>query len=157
MIIVEHTADYFQDQMKQTMMAMRFIIPVPSRTYLLTLLQTYTHQDIGSTPVVFDMINATAATTIQRLHHFKTMGDRSLMIAGVWPTSLSRKSVGVDYYIKMGRMGYSSVAAILNSRIANEHFAEMYSDLNKNFDKYCVILGKVVGACVAPKCGGKVV
>jgi hypothetical protein len=145
MIVVSGPNDYFNDRMKYAMTVMGIIVPMAPRAYLVDLLVKHAHEDIGSKAIVFDLINATEAVSPgQKLKQFKQMGDRSLMLAGVWPTSVSRKLNGIDYYMTMGRIGYNSASALLRSRIMDEHFAALYADLGRNFDRYCDVVSVMV-------------
>lgn len=51
-----------------------------------------------------------AETTSERYSALRQLGDTALFISGIFPDSLPRKAVGIDYYVGMGRSAYSAAA-----------------------------------------------
>lgn len=84
-----------------------------------------------------------AETTIKRYlnaftgkgpESFRDIGDSSLMLAGIWPDSLYRQAISMDYYIQMGRLAYRKEAE------TNRAFNDLFEELSENFLKSVNIL-----------------
>ncbi len=66
---------------------------------------------------------------------FKTIGDLSLIIAGIWWQSLLRKLVDVDYYVVLGSHSYQKV-----SETSSGGLSDLFEELAQNFRNIVNIL-----------------
>lgn len=57
-----------------------------------------------------DWLHAQAASGSQRQDALRDVGDRCLLIAGLYPRLAERRRVGTDYFIELGRSAYLEVA-----------------------------------------------
>lgn len=55
----------------------------------------------------------------------KRLGDICLLVTGMFPESLQRKLVGVDYYFGMGGAAYGTLSDLQLSRLAKVLFSEL--------------------------------
>lgn len=141
MIVVSNPADFFYGRVRDAMVNLGFIAPLSARGYLVNLLTKYAVEPPPTEPVVFDLLAATSSSnTGEIIKHYLAVGDKSLMITGVWPDSAARSLKNTDYYVNMGQMGYKSVSSCMKHRLNDEHFAAVYDDLSRNFQKYAYIL-----------------
>jgi hypothetical protein len=76
--------------------------------------------------------------------HFalKRLGDICLLITGVFPESLRRKIVGVNYYFGMGGAAYSTLSDLQFSQIART----LFSELSAKFKDYSNVLSELSAA-----------
>ena len=75
-----------------------------------------------------------------RMSVLRRLGDVALFISGLFNASLSRKSVGVDYYINMGVGAYGWLSDSLenNSSVPLHH--EVFRELSEWFPQFVNIL-----------------
>jgi hypothetical protein len=66
-----------------------------------------------------------------RADALRDVGDRCLLIAGLYPGLAERRRVGADYFIDMGRGAYAEVAVASHNSYATlfEQLARSYRDL----------------------------
>lgn len=69
---------------------------------------------------------------------FRDIGDSSLMIAGVWSESLTRKMVSVGYYIEMGQLAYQREAE------TNKRLGDLFEELSEKFLRSVNILVETI-------------
>lgn len=84
-----------------------------------------------------------ASNRSERDTSLKYLGDISLFISGLYPQSLSRSLVDVDYYISMGENAYSSLANIPGYNDQALTFHLIYDELSKKFLAVVDILQEV--------------
>ena len=83
------------------------------------------------------------ALAANRVDMLRVVGDRSLIIAGIWWQSLWRKLVDVDYYIKIGADSYQRV-----SESGPDNLIEIFEELSENFERLVNILAEAT-RCVS--------
>ncbi len=72
------------------------------------------------------------------------LGDVALFISGLFPQSLSRSLVDVDYYISMGGGAYGFLAGSGRISKRNEVFRLVFRELSEHFHECVDILAEVV-------------
>lgn len=108
---------YFAEQIEAAAATAEVDLSRTSRAYLAGLLERVTRAE--------RLYPKDAPTTLAELHFeaarapagrsagiWRDLGDRALTIAGVFPESLARATVGVDYYADMGAAAYLRVSAV---------------------------------------------
>lgn len=73
---------------------------------------------------------------------YRELGDRSLYIAGYFPESLTRKTVGPAYYTHMGAAAYHRTHEVLRRWFASA-FGTVFQELSERFDACVAILAGV--------------
>lgn len=66
--------------------------------------------------------------TPKRLESLKELGDKCLLLAGLFPGCAQKRRVRISYYVRLGQMAYSSLSEERNSNLA-----ELYGDLAEHF------------------------
>jgi hypothetical protein len=73
----------------------------------------------------------------------RRLGDVALLIGGVFPGSLSRKLVDVDYYIGMGGSAYSNLSDITHGSRQIRALRGVYAELSAKFQRFVDVLAEV--------------
>ena len=73
----------------------------------------------------------------------RQLGDIALLIGGVFPGSLSRKLVDVDYYIGMGGSAYSYLSDIAYGSWQHRPLRGVYAELSAKFQRFVDVLTEV--------------
>jgi hypothetical protein len=79
-----------------------------------------------------------------RADALRDVGDRCLLIAGLFPRLAERRRVGPDYYAAMGRSAYAGVAAATRAG-----YAVLFAQLAQAFNgmrQVLLALGRQVGS-----------
>ena len=64
----------------------------------------------------------------EKAKQFRTLGDSSLIIAGIWWQSLLRKLVDVNYYISIGKLSYQKAG-----EASSNNLSDLFEELSENF------------------------
>lgn len=78
-----------------------------------------------------------------RQHLLRRLGDIALLIGGVFPGSLSRKLVDVDYYIGMGGSAYSYLSDTAYNSWQHRPLRGVYAELSAKFQRFVDVLAEV--------------
>ena len=107
--------------------------------------QLYQHSETGAVlkPLAGMYADALEARSIEeRDDVLRHLGDVALFISGLFPQSLSRSLVDVDYYINMGGSAYGYLADSQRRR-PDSVFRRIYSELSIQFARLVDILAEV--------------
>ena len=77
----------------------------------------------------------------------KRLGDVALFIAGVFPDSLNRQLVDVDYYIAMGGNAYSYLSDTSGNTLRWQSYRPIFDELARKFTAFVDLLGEVTEQC----------
>ena len=118
--------------------------------YIVNLLDTY-HQsqrlgDDFEEPFVFMLERAVNSNAQNSLVSFLHLGDISLFIAGLFPPSLKRRAVDVDYAISMGSTAYMTAANLVvhgRRRQVVESLQALYVELSEKFKALVEALNQI--------------
>ena len=92
------------------------------------------------TEALFAARSAEGTLRIERLRH---LGDRALFVSGFFGGSLYRKVVDLDFYRDMGRIAYSDLALLLERRVSERTWTDLYGELADRFADFMDILAEV--------------
>jgi hypothetical protein len=100
-----------------------------TESYLVFLLQRFvqTPHMLEST-VAMDFLTAVHGSTQVQIEQLKAVGDKSLLVCGLFPGLASRRHVSVNYYSQMGQSAYLTV-----SELQERSTAELYLQLSQYF------------------------
>lgn len=82
-----------------------------------------------------------------RQYLLRRLGDVALLISGVFPGSLSRKLVDVDYYIGMGGSAFSCLSDMVQGSWRVKALRGVYSELSTKFHVFVDVLAEVSENC----------
>lgn len=85
----------------------------------------------------------TTTSTEARNQALRRLGDVALFISGVFPDSLGRKLVDVDYYIAMGGTAYSYLSEVAEQSERWHALGEIFDELAVKFSLFVGVLGEV--------------
>jgi hypothetical protein len=78
-----------------------------------------------------------------RQHLLRRLGDVALVVGGVFPGSLSRKLVDVDYYIGMGGSAFSHLSDMAHGSRRIRALRGVYAELSMKFKAFVDVLAEV--------------
>ena len=87
-------------------------------------------------PLALHYASALSAETNQQKNiALRRLGDIALFITGLYPGSLNKKVMDVDYYVAMGGTAYSYLYDVLN--------AQVFGQLSTHFTKFVDLLAEI--------------
>jgi len=99
-----------------------------------------------------EWLSAQAGTGTARADALRDVGDRCLLIAGLFPGLAERRRVSADYYIGLGRGAYGEVA-----HCSRAGYAELFQSLAQSYHELVLVLRKLrpanSGPCALPRVG----
>lgn len=110
-----------------------------SESYLVFLLMRHL-RDAGLSEHVFalDYLEALHQGRTQRQQQLRDLGDRCLLIAGLYPHQAQRRLVGLDYFLDLGSQAYAELAAATASALA-----QLYRQLAAGYARLVRVLVEV--------------
>jgi len=83
-----------------------------------------------------DWLHAQSLPAARRADALRDVGDRCLLVAGLYPGLAERRRVSADYFADLGRSAYLGVAEASRAAYAAlyAHLAEVYRDLVRILD-----------------------
>ena len=84
-----------------------------------------------------------APSSADRSMALKRLGDIALFLTGFFSCSLTRKTVGIDYYIGMGGNAYSALSDIVRRSANGGVFGDIFDELAVKFVYFVDVLAEV--------------
>lgn len=98
-------------------------------SYLVFLLIAHTRDvHLHGNAVAIDYLVARAATGVRHKEELRQVGDRCLLLAGLYPEQAERRLVSVGYFLTLGGRAYDELSAALRAGMA-----ELYGRLARAF------------------------
>jgi len=145
---IEGVRDYFQSELAEVLKRRKLNTEREAVSYLADLLLSYQRaenffakaKDGKHEKNVLALLYGEAQTgdPFVRERALKRLGDICLLITGVFPDSLKRKVVQVDYYFGMGGSAYHALAGMQFTDIARS----LYGELSQKFVLFSDVLGE---------------
>jgi len=105
-------------------------LPESVESYLVFVLQRHQRDvALGGRTLALERLDADDRIGQLRADALRDVGDRCLLIAGLFPRLAERRRVGPDYYAAMGRSAYAGVAAATRAG-----YAELFAQLAQAFN-----------------------
>ena len=81
------------------------------KNYLSLTLQHYTSElTLPTSIIALSYMEALNLSGTKQSYELRNIGDQCLLLSGLFPERLSRKSISLDYTITIGRQSYSQLA-----------------------------------------------
>jgi hypothetical protein len=117
----------------------RVMLDETEESYLgFVLIRHMRDPSLGGRVMALDWLDAGAATGAQRVDGLRDVGDRCLLIAGLYPQLARRRRVTPDYYVALGRDAYSGIA-----HAARNSYALLFAQLAAAFERLVDVLRAV--------------
>jgi hypothetical protein len=95
-------------------------------------------------PLAFLLKEALEEQGAARLHLLRKLGDTSLFVSGMFPDSLSRSLVDVDYYIAMGERAYDALgSAVAREAGRSDARRSVFEEMSRKFSLLVDVLNEV--------------
>jgi hypothetical protein len=146
---VSDAREFFNDELRQLMKKHHLLAKKDSFDYVVELLIRYMLSDTFfvkdsegklSNNVLVDLyaayLNGNAEAKIAALQR---LGDICLLVTGLFPDSLNRKLIDVDYYFGMGGTAYYQLSCLQFSTLARA----LYEELSMKFKPFSEVLGEL--------------
>ena len=105
-------------------------------SYLVFLLMGHTRDlQLHRNIVALDYLLARAERGTRRKQELRDVGDRCLLLAGLYPEQAGRRMVTVDYFLAVGSCAYDELSAALKAAVA-----DLYGHLAKAFARLVRVL-----------------
>ena len=105
-------------------------------SYLVFLLMGHTRDvQLGRNAVAFDYLLARAETGMRLKQELRDVGDRCLLLAGLYPEQAERRLVSIRYFLDVGSHAYDELANALRAGVA-----ELYGHLAQAFARLVRVL-----------------
>ncbi len=112
-----------------------------TESYLVFLLQRFSHTpQLADSTLALDFLESMATFGKSQIEKLTIVGDKSLLLCGLFPGVVERRNVNLDYYVDMGKAAYLSV-----SELQNKPDSDLFLDLSTNFPSLQTILQALRG------------
>ncbi|HET6603330.1 MAG TPA: hypothetical protein VFG21_03820 [Xanthomonadaceae bacterium] len=110
--------------------------------YLVFVLMRYLRDDtLLARAMALDYLAANQAAGQPRMDALRDVGDRCLLIAGLFPQQAQRRQVDPDYFSSLGRGAYETVASLARSA-----YAQLFAELTRGFGAMVQVLAASAAA-----------
>lgn len=150
LITDKNVTEYFKDTVSSALSNQNVEADEGTVFYLVNLLTYFTRSEQLFEPTPDGAIlqplalhyarAAQAGRTDERRQSLKRLGDVALLIAGMFPDSLNRKAVDLDYYIAMGRSAYGHLS---DTALRPATLRGIFSELAAKFQAFVDVLAEV--------------
>jgi hypothetical protein len=104
----------------------------------------YSEDGVSLKPLAIMYTDALSESTLaERIRILQRLCDTALFISGVFPDSLNRCLVDVDYYIAMGGNAYACVSDSMRGHYRNDTAQSLYDELTNKFVDFVDVLSEV--------------
>lgn len=152
-VVDERSAlEFFNERVTSALANQQVDTTDEARLYLVTLLQEFlkaerlrrlAEQGVEDEPLALVLARALSASLGEQVRLLKGLGDRALYISGVFPDSLARQVVDVDYYVSMGELAYGRLAGVMKGGRRPSEYADLYEELSTRFPTFVEVLTEV--------------
>lgn len=112
-----------------------------TESYLVYLLQRFVQEpELLESTIALDALAALQGPTQLLIEKLKIVGDKSLLVCGLFPGLARRRHVSVEYYSQMGQAAYLTI-----SECQERASAELYLQLSQYFPQLQIILQAMRG------------
>ncbi len=146
---VEGAREFFVGELKESLARNHVSAEKGSVDYLAELLMGYLRSDhffvknesggLSNNCLADLYFSYLQGTTDQKRNALKRLGDICLLVTGLFPDSLKRKLVDLDYYFGMGGTAYRTLANCQRTPLAQG----MFSELSQNFIQFANVLSEL--------------
>ena len=112
-----------------------------TESYLVFLLQRFSQDpQLAETTIAIDFLESMSTYGKRQIEKLTVVGDKSLLLCGLFPGVVEKRNVSLDYYVDMGKAAYLSV-----SELQSKPESDLFLDLSKYFPSLQAILQAIRG------------
>lgn len=114
----------------------QLILTENTESYLVFLLMRFSQTtQLMESVLAIDFLESMNLNGKQRIDKLQDVGDKSLLLCGLFPGIIERRRVGVDYFSELGQAAYLTV-----SELQEQEQADLYLQLSNQFPSMQKIL-----------------
>ncbi|MCH9756587.1 MAG: hypothetical protein K0U37_05285 [Gammaproteobacteria bacterium] len=114
----------------------RLILPENTESYLVFLLMRFSQSpELAESVLAIDFLNSMQAVGTRQVELLREVGDKSLLLSGLFPGIAEKRHVQLKYFTDMGQAAYLSV-----SELEADEVAALYQELSSQFTTLMHIL-----------------
>jgi hypothetical protein len=118
---------------------MHLRLPEEVESYLVFVLHRHQRDAwLGGRTMALECLHGLELAGHARTDALRDVGDRCLLIAGLFPRLAQRRNVQPGYYVALGRAAYGEVAVL-----ARAGYGELFAQLARRFDAMRCVLGGI--------------
>jgi hypothetical protein len=103
------------------------LLEEPIESYLVFMLQRNTQQQALQGALAEEYLTATTYPAHQREQKLRVVGDKSLLLAGLFPGQAARRHVPLRYFTAIGQASYSMIAQHADDNLLFERLADEFT------------------------------
>ncbi len=112
------------------------ILPENTESYLVFLLMRFAQSpELTESVLAIDFLNSMQAAGTRQVELLREVGDKSLLLSGLFPGLAERRHVKVEYFSDMGQAAYLTV-----SELEENDAAVLYHELSRQFTQLTQVL-----------------
>lgn len=121
--------------------ATQLVLSENTESYLVFLLQRFAQNpQLAESVLATEFLESMSTFGKKQVEKLKTVGDKSLLLCGLFPGVAERRNVNLDYYVGMGKAAYLTV-----SELQNNQESELFLDLSNHFPNLQHVLQAIRG------------
>jgi hypothetical protein len=114
----------------------RLILPENTESYLVFLLMRFSQSpELAESVLAVDFLNSMQAAGTRQIELLREVGDKSLLLGGLFPGLAEKRHVQVKYFADMGQAAYLTA-----SELEADEIAALYHELSEQFTQLMAIL-----------------
>ncbi len=99
------------------------------QSYLVfTLMRFAKNKQLNSKALALDYLTTHHLPHSLQSEQLRNIGDQCLLVSGLYPQSVIKRQVGVNYYVELGRSAYHHIG-----HVTQQGIAELYQQLAESF------------------------
>jgi hypothetical protein len=101
----------------------QIILTENTESYLVFMLMRFTQTtQLLESVVAMDFLEAMQLSGKRRVEQLQAVGDKSLILCGLFPGLADKRRVGLDYFSDMGQSAYLTVSELHESQLADLYY-----------------------------------
>jgi hypothetical protein len=114
----------------------RLILPENTESYLVFLLMRFSQSpELAESVLAVDFLNSMQAAGTRQIELLKEVGDKSLLLGGLFPGLAEKRHVQLRYFSDMGQAAYLTA-----SELEADEISALYQALSHQFTQLMAIL-----------------
>ena len=114
----------------------RLILPENTESYLVFLLMRFSHTpELAESVLAVDFLNSMQAVGARQVELLREVGDKSLLLSGLFPGMAEKRHVQLKYFTDMGQAAYLTV-----SELEADDVGILYHELSCQFNQLLEVL-----------------